>query len=885
MIDIPSRLQTALEGRYRLEGMVGEGGMASVFLAEDLKHERKVAIKVLKPELSAAVGADRFLAEIKTTANLQHAHILPLFDSGDADGLLFYVMPYVADESLRERLEREQQLRVEEAVRIAREVAEALDHAHRHDVIHRDIKPGNILLQDGGALVTDFGIALAVSAGAGGRLTETGLSVGTPQYMSPEQATGDHAVGPGTDVYSLGCALYEMLTGRPPFQGTTVPAVMGRLLADEAVPPRTLRPSTPLNVDAAIRRAIEKIPADRFASAHDFAEALADPSFRHGPTSEEGRPRAGTWRPAALAGWTLAAILGVGFARSVLRPPEPGGVEFLPIDTSEYWTRSAHLDISADGTTLVFRGLGDDDGVARLYVKWPEVRDPVPIPGTTNAYYPAIHPDGERVAFIAEGRLVVADLRGGPDETLTDSARCCPAWADDGSIYVTMAGGTTARVLDGVVERIVEPGPEGEADLWFLPVPGSDGGVVSTQGDPPRLEAISFSTGTRRLLTPGSRPFLLPSGDLLFGTSEGRLMVAGFDPADLSLTGLPTSVMDSVQVAGNESPFFTLSESGTLVYWHEATSGAPVEFVWASRSGEIEPAWPGWIVDVGQADAGWGLSGDGRSLAVKILSDTGADIWIRELAGGPPRRLTTAPGEDRYPRFIRGDEQVSFTTARNGGLDVFVIPADFSGPAEPLLDNEMMFTEAVWSPDGEWLIVRTAGTAGAAGGRDIWGLRPAEDSALIPLVVTGFDESAPSVSSGGNWLTYVSNRTGRQEVFVRPFPETDGPEVQVSGGGGHSPLWSRTGDELFYVSVQGGSAGGRALMVASFEPGASMRVTRRRLFDIPEEIYLSSVTTKYDVAPDDQRFLMARRVAQGGGGNQLVIGRNFVEHVRRQTGR
>lgn len=222
------RLNAALSGRYRLAGELGEGGMATVYLARDLKHRREVALKVLKPELAAVVGAERFLAEIETTAHLQHPNILPLFDSGEAAGSIFFVMPYVEGETLRERLDREKQLPVDEAVRIASEVAEALDHAHRQGIVHRDIKPGNILLRDGRPLVADFGIALAVRTTEGERLTETGLSVGTPHYMSPEQATGSREVGPATDVYALGCVLYEMLVGEPPYTGST-PQVAGPL--------------------------------------------------------------------------------------------------------------------------------------------------------------------------------------------------------------------------------------------------------------------------------------------------------------------------------------------------------------------------------------------------------------------------------------------------------------------------------------------------------------------------------------------------------------------------------------------------------------------------------------------------------------------------------
>ena len=287
--------------------------MATVYLADDLKHERKVALKVLKPELAAVVGAERFLSEIKVTANLKHPRILPLFDSGEADGFLFYVMPYLEGESLRDRIDREKQLPVDEAVRIATAVANALDHAHRHKVIHRDIKPANILLQDGEPVVADFGIALAVGAAGGTRLTETGLSVGTPFYMSPEQATGDQAVGASTDTYALGSVLYEMLVGDPPYPGSTAQAVLGKIIAGKPVSATEQRPSIPANVDAAVRKALEKLPADRFTSAQDFVRALGDPGFRYGEAEVEVAAATSPWNRLTMTMTTLAAVLAVGF--------------------------------------------------------------------------------------------------------------------------------------------------------------------------------------------------------------------------------------------------------------------------------------------------------------------------------------------------------------------------------------------------------------------------------------------------------------------------------------------------------------------------------------------------------------------------------------------
>ncbi|MGH9419445.1 MAG: serine/threonine-protein kinase, partial [Thermoanaerobaculia bacterium] len=269
--------------------------MATVYLAHDIRHDRDVAIKVLHADLGAALGSERFLTEIRTTARLQHPHILPLLDSGDANGLLYYVMPLVTGETLRARLERERQLPVDAALLIAREVADALAYAHGHGVIHRDIKPENILLQGGHALVADFGIALAVQTAGGQRMTQTGLSLGTPQYMSPEQAMGERTVDARSDIYSLAAVTYEMLIGEAPFTGPSVQAIVARVMSEDPRPLATQRKSIPEYVDYAVLRGLEKLPADRWPTANDFASALSG-------ATESAPMRSGTSRYSAAVG-------------------------------------------------------------------------------------------------------------------------------------------------------------------------------------------------------------------------------------------------------------------------------------------------------------------------------------------------------------------------------------------------------------------------------------------------------------------------------------------------------------------------------------------------------------------------------------------------------
>ncbi len=302
MLDELTRLKTALADRYTIERELGAGGMAAVYLAEDLKHHRKVAVKVLRPELAAGLGPDRFLREITTTAQLTHPHILPLYDSGNADGFLFYVMPFVEGESLRDRLNREKQLPVQDAVRITREVADALSHAHSLGIVHRDIKPENILFEARHAVVSDFGIARAVSHAGGQVLTETGIAVGTPAYMSPEQGAGDRNLDGRSDLYSLGCVLYEMLGGEPPHTGPTPQAILARQLAGEVRSLQPLRAGVSSELEAVIRRALAKTPADRYATCHDFVAALERRRSKSGVQRIVARPRSLVW-------WVVPAFL------------------------------------------------------------------------------------------------------------------------------------------------------------------------------------------------------------------------------------------------------------------------------------------------------------------------------------------------------------------------------------------------------------------------------------------------------------------------------------------------------------------------------------------------------------------------------------------------
>ncbi|HEX5387668.1 MAG TPA: protein kinase, partial [Gemmatimonadales bacterium] len=515
------RLQSALADRYRLDREVGAGGMATVYLAEDIRHDRRVALKVLRPELAAVIGAERFLAEIKLTANLQHPHILPLFDSGEADGYLFYVMPFIEGESLRDRLRREHQLPIDVAVRITTEVASALDYAHRHGIVHRDIKPENILLHDGTALVADFGIALAASKAGGTRMTETGMSLGTPHYMSPEQAMGEREITARSDVYALGAVLYEMLTGEPPFTGATAQAVVARVVTEHPRPMAPQRHTIPPHVEAAVLTALEKLPADRFSSAAEFADALKNKSYAATtPLAAAAPPPPARSRRRPPA--TLVAVLGAALLVATgaalwgwLRPaPKAPATQFsLALRPNQALQPpaglgGARLALSRDGSELVYSGPAEAGN--RLWLRRLDQLDATPILGTEGASSPFFSPDGQRIGFIKEGTQVrIASLGGAPTVTLTDKANSTSgAWGDDGYIYFEVDSGVARmRAAGGSIEPVykIDPKKKEIATEWVDVLPGSKGVLFRLRhiGQGPgdfEIMAQPLPTGTARSL-------------------------------------------------------------------------------------------------------------------------------------------------------------------------------------------------------------------------------------------------------------------------------------------------------------------------------------------------------------------------------------------------
>ena len=847
MTDPFPALTVALADRYRVERSLGAGGMADVYLAHDLRHDRKVALKVLRAELAAVIGAERFLREIRTTANLQHPHILGLLDSGESDGRLWYAMPFVDGESLRDRLDRERQLPIRDAIRIAREVLDALDYAHRHDVIHRDIKPENILLHDGRALVADFGIALAAGSAAP-RMTETGFSLGTPQYMSPEQAMGERDITARSDVYSAGCVLYEMLLGHPAFTGPSAQAVMARVMTGEPSSLVHERRTVPPHVEAAVLQALEKLPADRFTTAAEFAAALEDRAFgstaaRPGVAAPRGW-RAGfrQWVP-----WGVAAA-GLGFlAYQWLEPTLPPPVlRFgLPIPTTAAWVDEdgSGLAISPDGSLLVYTGQDSTAG-RRLFLRPVGQLDPVPLPGTEYGAHPFFSPDGRWIGFVGVSGLWRVQVSGGVPEPV-----CLPpgprgyftsTWLETGGIVVAKSGiGLIECSQEGAVDTLLAA-DAGATFLYPHALP-EDRGVLFTivRGQTQRLAALDLRSGeVRSLDVVGANPQYVESGHLVYTSPEGAAHAVRFDLESLDVRGEVVVIADDVRFGRGGNALLVVSRSGTLV----AAGGAPAERVLELVDRAGRGAALSRRVGLFQDPR---FSPDGRRIAVSLDNE----IWILDPTAEALVRLSRDSVATR-PEWSPDGRHLLYVRQLEGASTLRRIRADGTAPAESLLAlADYGLWEGLYAPDGRSLVVRTVGQ----GARDIW-LAPLDGSEPTLLVSSPGQEVAPALSPDGRWLAYSSDESGRYEVYVRALPAS-GERYLVSLDGGTEPVWSADGRELFYRD-------GPRLMSATIPGGAPFTVSgRTELFTNPD--YDADPThAGYDVAADRQHFVMVRHVGR-----------------------
>lgn len=868
-------LNAALAGRYRVDRQLGEGGMASVYLANDLRHGRKVALKVLEPSVAAIVGGARFLAEITTTASLQHPHILPLFDSGEADGVLYYVMPVVEGESLEDRLGREGKLPITDAVEIATQVADALEYAHQRGVVHRDIKPANILLHGKDAFVADFGIALAVRAGPG-RLTETGLSVGSPLYMSPEQATGNSNVGAASDIWCLGCVLYEMLAGARPYDGSTPQAILGRIVSGSHERVTKRRRTTPTHVAAAVACALEPVPADRFATARDFALALRNPRFRHGEAGVGQRPMRRV--AAAAAGfYALGMLTWWLMSPTTDRREDAPSVSFvIPGITGSGFGRT--LAISPDGTLLADAAPGRNLKVRRIG----DFEAPRDL--RTGGFQPFFSPDGTQIGYfdgIAQSLMRVATAGGTPTLVAEgDGARAFGAtWGEDGTIVFATAGGLyrVPAVGGTTPERLLEvhAGRDGFWYSWPQWLPGGRGvlltvvpGGATTDSDC-SVVLLDLDTGELTEVLSGGSSGQYLSGHLLYSADGGTLYAVELDASTARIRGdrvaLPVTGLALGRGWGAD---FGVSTNGSLVYLLAAQR--PSSLVWVDRAGREEP--------LSAPPRGYRyprVSPDGARVAVDIGATGARDVGVWDIERGALVPVANDPAEEWGVEWSpRGDSVYYASNHAGGTFLVYRRAADGSGEPELVFPHSSFQVPQDITADGSRMVVIEARPA-PTDQFDLMALVLSDPVRRETVLSTPGVEYNASLSPDGRYVAYQTYEGGQAEVYVSPMEDARRERVKVSLDGGEKPIWSPAGDEIFYRSPTD------SLMAASVitEPRMQVRDVNA-LFRMGYATFGNVSGRTWDVSPVDGRFLLARYPArQAVAGVHVVL--NWTQELLR----
>jgi serine/threonine-protein kinase len=881
--DVLTRLTTALADRYRIDRELGAGGMATVFLAHDLRHDRDVAIKVLHPDLGAALGGDRFLSEIRTTARLQHPHILPLLDSGSADGLLYYVMPLVTGETLRARLEREKQLPANDAIRIASEVADALGYAHELGVIHRDIKPENILLQGGHASVADFGIALAVQQAGGHRMTQTGLSLGTPQYMSPEQAMGERTIDARSDIYALAAVTYEMLVGEPPFTGPTVQAILARVMTEEPRAIVTQRKAIPDHVEYAVMRGLEKLPADRWGSAREFGAALAGTSAGapHGGMTTSRNRGATQGRTSwsarlrdpvvlALAAIAIASVAIAGWTSRNGPRQTADVVRFtIPALTTERSNSFGYstLAISPDGRSLVYVGRGDDRR-QQLMLRTLDDITPRPLAETADGTNPIFSPDGKWVAFIRSNQIFKVGVDGTRPQLLAPAPGIFGgmSWSSTGVIVVSGNLATYAiPEAGGKPREILKPDRAGGELYHLSPAVANDEGDVLYVSSPSsalagaKIAMVSLKTGERvKFDLVGAQPLGITDGVLTYVTSAGVVMGVPIDVRKKQITGTPVQLVSDVAINNTTGlARASLSRNGTLFY-QSGTQSSQVMMVGADGTSRPLLAEP-------REYAFPRLSPDGRRLAIAVGTGDRRDVFLFDLSSQTMTRFTSEGSSNDRPEWSPDGSHVLFRAERGTRTGIWSRPADLSAEATPLVAGPKIDVfEAVITPDMK-SVVYQLDTSGA----DIY-YRAVSGDTTPHAVSTSTKalEVMPRLSPDGRWVAFSTDESGREEVVVQPFPGPGG-RVQVSANGGTEPAWSRDGKRLFY------RADGH-LMAARLAPGAGFAVAARDTLFADTYQFAPNPHANYDVMADGAHFVFLKAASEG----TMIVVANWKAVVR-----
>lgn len=796
-------------GPYEILSQIGEGGMGQVFKARDTRLDRLVAIKVLTDQISQdGQFKDRFQREARVISQLDHPNICTLYDVGDEQGQAYLVMQYLEGETLAAALATGP-MAVSTAMKIALEVAAALEKAHRAGVVHRDLKPGNIMLTKQGAKLLDFGLAAVTTARTASvlsavpttppKITQRGTIMGTFQYMAPEQVEGQDA-DVRTDIFAFGAVLFEMLTGRPAFQGKTHASLIGAILRDEPEPVSQIVPLVPPAISRVIKTCLAKDPDDRFQTMHDVVLqmqwALEGGSQAGVPAPVAARRRVRERSAWALAGVLALAAAGLG-ARMVLAPtpPAPKVMRFEVPVPDGIVTLDAPK-VSPNGEYIAFNAT-DSSGATRIWIRQMSALASRPLEGTEGTTRPFWSPDSRFLGFFSGGKLKKIDINGGPPQVISDAPGGADGtWSDAGVILFDGTGTDPIRrvaAAGGTPVELVKPDlSKGESQVgWPEFLPDGRHFFYLSIGDQPensKYRVRSLDTDDAVVIAPSQTQVLYADPGRLLFVRDGTLVVQPFDSQAMKTTGDPVPLAERIGTDNIGLARFSVSRQGTLVY---RTGDVNSRLVWVDRSGrEVE------TIGTGAQFGDPMLSPDGSRLAFHQVDPRSgkADVWVRDLARGVNSRITFRPGNNGVALWTPDGNNLVFGSFASGKVEFFIKPANGQGEETSLLKADTQAVPTSISPDGRYLLYNLPSRDTA---NDVWVLPLVGERKPMRIVGSAFDEGAASFSPDGRYIVYRSNESGRPEIYVQTFPQPAG-KWQISVDGGVDPRWRRDGKELYF---------------------------------------------------------------------------------------
>jgi serine/threonine-protein kinase len=878
-------------GTYEVTSHIGSGGMGDVYQAHDTKLDRDVAIKVL-PEKFARdpERLARFQREAKLLAALNHPNIATIHGLEQSGDTHYLVMELVPGETLAQRIKRDGPVPLEEALTIAKQIAEALEAAHEKPIIHRDLKPANVkVTPEGRVKVLDFGLAKAYAAepapediGNSPTLsmaaTAHGVILGTAAYMSPEQARGK-TVTKASDIWAFGCVLYELLTAQQLFQGEDIGDILATVVKTEPDWSR-LPESTPPAIQTLLRRCLRKDPRQRLQDATgiriEIEETMATPTAASTPAGLVTVPTKSRWLSrqalALSAAMLLLGLVLAGIAAWNLKPDPPRPVTRTVITLPQGDQLAAQglpaLALSPDGTQLAYVAIRN--GVQQMYLRQLDSLQARPLLGTEGAGNPFFSPDGQWLGFLTPTRLAKISVNGGAAVTLGNVALSRGAsWSDNGTIaFSANTGGPLQLVSDagGAPQPLTQLDKGEPTHRWPEFLPGGNAFLFSSGvGTNLQIVVQSLASGQRHNLVPeGVSPRYLPSGHLLY-VQGGNLMAAPFDAKRLQLTGAAVPVVEGIMQAPLSGAFqYAVSSTGSLVYVSGGSQAAQ-RLVWVTRNGVEQP-----LPAPPRSYLNPRISPDGRRIVVTI-SDQGSQVWLYDLSRETLTRLTFEGDANARPIWTPDGKRIAFDSIKEGPTNLFWQLADGSGGLERLTNSENANYTMSWSGDGQLLAF---GELRPNTGRDISVLRLSDRKAQ-PFLQTRFTEGAAAFSSDGRWLAYTSDESGRTEVYVQPYPQPGG-KWQISTEGGAEPVWNRNGRELFYRN-------GDKMMSVDISTQPTFAAGRPRLLFTGQYVLTPATIPYYDISPDGQRFLMVKANEQSQAAAQINVVLNFTEELKRRV--